>query len=260
MIAGRCFSTSGRSGSRCGETVRGGAAVIELERAALGPWTPPERRVALVMGAMAFLWSFQPLVTAYVPPLTGMTDVHVAVAGAVAMFLIPSSRERGAVPLLDWPTAVRLPWGVILLFGGGLSLAGAIQTTGLAEWLGDGMAGLAGAPLILIMFAVTLLVIFLTELTSNTATVAALVPIMAALATSAGIDPLYLAVPVAMAGSSAFMLPVATGPNAVVFTTGYLRVPDMMRAGLWLNIIGAVVITGLCYALLPLIFAQPPNM
>jgi len=235
------------------ETVKGGAAVIAEERAAIGGWTKPEKRVAIVMGAMAFAWAFLPFLADLMPFLKGIDDTHVAVAGAIAMFLVPSGNKDGSA-LLDWPTAVRLPWGVILLFGGGLSLAAAVQSTGLAEWLGTSMSGITAAPLILIMFAVTLLVIFLTELTSNTATVAALVPIMAALATSAHVDPLYLAVPVALAGSSAFMLPVATGPNAVVFTTGYLRVPHMVKAGLMLNIAGSFVITGLCYWLLPIIF------
>ncbi|WCL54041.1 SLC13 family permease [Gimibacter soli] len=235
------------------ETATGGAAVIAEERAAIGGWTKPERRVAMVMGAMAFAWSFLPFFKDALPFLSGVDDTHVAVAGAIAMFLVPSGNRDGNM-LLDWPTAVRLPWGVILLFGGGLSLAAAVQATGLAEWLGTSMSGITAAPLILIMFSVTLLVIFLTELTSNTATVAALVPIMAALAASAHIDPLYLAAPVALAGSSAFMLPVATGPNAVVFTTGYLHVPDMVKAGLILNILGSFVITGLCFWLLPIIF------
>ena len=164
------------------------------------------------------------------------------------------SQNNSGGALITWEEAVRLPWGVLLLFGGGLSLAGAIQSTGLAAWLGTALVGLAAAPLFLLILAIVALVIFLTELTSNTATTAALVPVLSALAASANLDPVILAAPVAMAASCAFMLPVATGPNAVVFSTGHIRVPDMMRAGLWLNVIGSFAVAALLYSLLPVIF------
>lgn len=243
-----------------GDSIRGGQDVVQAELAALGPITTPEKRVAYVMGAMAFFWSFRGLLveidflTETLPFLVKLKDTHIAVAGALAMFLVPAGDKIKTSSLLDWETATKLPWGVLLLFGGGMSLAAAIQSTGLAIWLGQSMSVLAAAPLILIILSIVLLVIFLTELTSNTATTAALVPVLGALATTAGIDPIMLAAPTAMAASCAFMLPVATGPNAVVFSTGEITVPDMVRSGIWLNILGTVIVTGLCYLLLPLVF------
>ncbi|TNE62380.1 MAG: DASS family sodium-coupled anion symporter [Alphaproteobacteria bacterium] len=239
---------------------RGGAEVVREELAAMGKITTAEKRVAMVMGAMAFLWSFRQVIVEFeplvdlLPFIARMTDMHVAIGAAVVVFLIPAGAGVRGQALLDWESAVRMPWGVILLFGGGLSVAAAIQKTGLALWLGEAMSGLAAAPLFLIVLAVVGMVIFLTELTSNTATTAALVPVLGALATSANIDPIMLAAPTAMAASCAFMLPVATGPNAVVFSTGHLHVPDMVRAGLWLNVIGTFVVASLCYLLLPLVF------
>jgi len=241
---------------------RGGSEVVQKELARMGKITTPEKRVAVVMGCMALLWSFRQVLvdtawlTDLLPFIARLSDMHIAVAAGLAMFLIPSGgkgEDKGQA-LLTWESAVTLPWGVILLFGGGLSIAAAIQATGLAVWLGEHMSGLATAHLFVITLAIVALVIFLTELTSNTATTAALVPVLGALATTANIDPIMLAAPTAMAASCAFMLPVATGPNAVVFSTGHINVPDMMRAGLWLNTIGVFVVSAICYTLLPLVF------
>lgn len=240
---------------------RGGAEVVRQELDAMGRITTPEKRVAIVMGTMGLLWSFRQVLvdtvwlTDLLPFIARLSDMHIAVAAGLAMFLLPAGAGDGkGQALLTWESAVALPWGVILLFGGGLSLAAAIQTTGLAVWLGEHMSGLATAHLFVITLAVVAMVIFLTELTSNTATTAALVPVLGALATTANIDPIMLAAPTAMAASCAFMLPVATGPNAVVFSTGHINVPDMMRAGLWLNTIGVFVVSALCYTLLPMVF------
>lgn len=136
----------------------------------------------------------------------------------------------------------------------GLSLAAAIKKTGLAVWIGEGLAVLSGAPLVLLILAIVGLVIFLTELTSNTATTAALVPVLAAVAAVGNIDPLMLAAPTAMAASCAFMLPVATAPNAVIYSSGHVNIPTLARAGLWLNVIGTFLVTAMCYALLPIVF------
>lgn len=242
------------------KTLDGAAEVVAAERAKLPPITSAEKRVALIMGTMALLWMTRQLLvewdglTSLLPFTARLSDTHIALAGGLAMFLTPQGGGKAGA-ILSWDQAVTLPWGVILLFGGGLSLAAAIQSTGLSLWLGTSMQGLAEAPLIVTLFAVVLMVIFLTELTSNTATVAALVPVMGALADVADVNALMLAAPVAMAGSCAFMLPVATGPNAVVFASGQITVPQMMKAGFYMNLMGAVVVTGLCYLLLPLIFA-----
>lgn len=233
--------------------ITGGQAVIADERAKLGRMTTPEKRVAGVLALMAFTWTFRTLIND-LPGMAWLTDTAVAVAGALIMFLIPSGatepKERNSM-LLNWETAVTLPWGVILLFGGGLSLAAAISSTGLAVWLGNAMAVLTTIHLFLMMLVIVGVVVFLTEITSNTATTAALVPVLAAVAVAADIDPILLAAPTAMAASCAFMLPVATGPNAVIFSSGHIRIPDMARAGMALNVIGTFVVATICYALAP---------
>ncbi|GHF19764.1 di- and tricarboxylate transporter [Kordiimonas sediminis] len=244
------------------DDVQGGSDVIEQQLAQMGPMTVPEKRVALIMGTMALMWSFRQVIvdiewlTSLMPFIKNLSDMHIAVGGGLAMFLVPSGCRDRKTPhaLLDWESAVQLPWGVILLFGGGLSLAAAIQSTGLAIWLGQEMAALGSIPMLFIIMSIVAMVIFLTELTSNTATTAALVPVLAALATSSGYDPIMLAAPTAMAASCAFMLPVATGPNAVIFSTGHINVPDMVRSGLWLNILGVFVVTFICYMMVPIVF------
>ncbi len=234
------------------DDARGGDAVVAEQLKALPGITAAEKRVAMVFGAMAISW-VSVIVIRKIPGLEGFSNMVVAVTGALAMFLIPAKTENRD-RLLDWETAVKLPWGVILLFGGGLSLAAAIKKTGLAVWIGDGLSVLSGAPLLLLIFAIVGLVIFLTELTSNTATTAALVPVLAAVAAVGNIDPVMLAAPTAMAASCAFMLPVATAPNAVIYSSGHVSIPAMARAGLWLNVIGAFLVSGVCYALLPIVF------
>jgi sodium-dependent dicarboxylate transporter 2/3/5 len=181
-------------------------------------------------------------------PLSGLTDPGIAICAALALFVIPVGRKPW-VSTMDWETANQLPWGLLVLFGGGLSLAAAIRTNGLGEYLGHSIGSLAGVPGVMLILGVVALMIFLTEITSNTATAAALIPILAGLAPGLGIEPLLLIVPAAIAASCAFMLPVATPPNAVVFGSGLVPLPQMTRAGIWLNLIGIVVITGLCYAL-----------
>lgn len=243
------------------QLARGGSEVVQKELADLGPMTKPEKRVAIVMVSMALMWSFRQVLvewealTNLLPFVARLSDMHIAVAAGLAMFIIPSGRSKRGGALLDWETAVTLPWGVILLFGGGLSLAAAIGKTGLAVYLGEAMSGIATAPLFLIVLAIVALITFLTELTSNTATTAAMVPVLGALATTANLDPIFLAAPAAMAASCAFMLPVATGPNAVIFSTGNIHVPEMVRAGLWLNVLGTFVVATITYFVLPLIFS-----
>ena len=230
----------------------GGDTVIKEQIGLLPEMSAAEMRVSLVFGAMAISWISVETVKK-LDGFEGFSNMVVAIAGALAMFLIPA-KTKNRDRLLDWESAVKLPWGVILLFGGGLTLAAAIKKTGLAIWIGESMSALATAPLVLLILAVVGLVIFLTELTSNTATTAALVPVLAAVAAVGNIDPMMLAAPTAMAASCAFMLPVATAPNAVIYSSGHVSIPTMARAGLWLNVIGTFLVTGVCYALLPIIF------
>jgi len=214
-----------------------GASRNALRRglAELGPLSRGEKLTLAVFLAVAAAWVGRPLLVR--AGLEGLTDAGIAMTGAVTLFALPV-RWREGVFVMDWATAKRLPWDVLLLFGGGLSLAEAIRSTGVGDWLGHQLAGLAGAPAVAVVVLVVALVIFLTELTSNTATTATLLPILTALAPVLDLDPLLLAAPAAIAASCAFMLPVATPPNAVVFGSGRVPLPAMLRAGLFLNLFG----------------------
>ena len=167
---------------------------------------------------------------------------------AVVLFVLPAG---GGERVLDWKTAQRLPWGILLLFGGGLSLASAVDASGLGVWIGKSATALGGMPVVAVVGLVTLVVIFLTEVTSNTATATTLLPVLGASAAALGVDAMELLVAVALACSCAFMMPVATPPNAIVFGSGRLEIGQMMRAGVWLNIIGMVVITIAAMTLVP---------
>jgi sodium-dependent dicarboxylate transporter 2/3/5 len=171
-----------------------------------------------------------------------VTDGTVAIALAVVLFVVPSRAEPGG-RVLDWATARKLPWNIVLLFGGGFALAKGFEESGLSQWVGNRLSLLEAWPPVLIVLAVALLVTFLTELTSNTATSEVLLPILAALSLSIGVNPLLLMIPGTLSCSLAFMLPVATPPNAIVFGTDRLRIADMARVGMMLNLIGAVLVT-----------------
>ncbi len=236
---------------KTGPDASAAADTVRAHLDALGPMTAPERRVLIAFGCVAAAWMLRPLLN-QIPGLSLLSDTGVAIIGAVAMFLIPAGDRSGA-RLLDWETAVRLPWGVILLFGGGLALAYSIEATGLAAWLGGVMGVAGGWPLILLVGALVTLVLFATELMSNVATVSALLPVFGALSIASGADPALIAVPVGMAASCAFMLPVATPPNAVVFASGRVTVAQMIRAGFALDIIAIPVITLMMLVLAPLV-------
>ena len=226
-------------------------ALFQKELHALGPWSQAEVRVALVFVVTASAWMFRTLLDDYVP---GLNDTSIAIAAALALFLIPSGVARGGA-LVDWDTAKRLPWDVLILFGGGLSLAAAVTRTGVDDWIGS-LLGVAASPLPLIgiVVVVALTVLVLTEFTSNTATAAAFIPLLAALAVNLGENPLLLTVPAALAASMAFMLPVATPPNAIVFGSGFVTIPQMARQGFWLNVAAVAVISTLAYGLMVTLF------
>jgi sodium-dependent dicarboxylate transporter 2/3/5 len=229
-------------------TLPGGRALIEREWAGLGPMSTPERRVLVVFACVALLWVLR---TRLAPWLPDLHDATIAIAGAAALFAIPSGGGRA---LLTWREAERLPWGVLLIFGGGLALAGAIAQTGLAAWIGQSLGGLGRLPLWTLVLAVVVVIVFLTELTSNVATAAAFLPILASVAIGIGENPLLLIVPAAVASSCAFMLPVATPPNAIVYGSGAVTMPQMLRAGLLLNLAFVGVVLGLALGLVPLVF------
>jgi sodium-dependent dicarboxylate transporter 2/3/5 len=173
--------------------------------------------------------------------------------GALLLFVIPVDLREG-IFVLDWETAETLPWGVLLLFGGGLSLAAAVAKTGLAGWIGGELRGAGDLPTWIVVALVTAVVLLLTELTSNTATAAAFLPVMAAIAAGINENPLLFAVPTVLAASGAFMLPVATPPNAIVYGSRLITIPQMARAGAVLNLAFLFIIVILTYTLLPLAF------
>lgn len=226
--------------------VPGGRNLIESEIRMLGPMGPGERWTALVFGTTALAWVFAGTVRSVFPVPTMVTDAAIGMAGGLLLFLIPVDLKRN-VFVLDWDWASRMPWGVLILFGGGLALAEGFQQTGLAAWIGNQVTLLGQAPVLVLVAGVILLIIFLTEMTSNTATAAMVMPILAAVAIGLNQDPLLLLIPAAIAASCAFMLPVATPPNAIVFGSGYVSIPDMARAGVGLNLMASAVILGLTY-------------
>ena len=222
--------------------------VILKEKESLGKMSQEEKAVAVVFITTAFLWITRSFfLNQFIPRLN---DTVIAIAAALAMFIIPSKEKKGR-PLLTWSEAEKLPWGVIILFGGGLSIAAAFQSSNLAEWLGFQLTGLAELPLFLIILLVTLFVNFLTEVTSNVATASIMLPVLASLTEAIGVHPFLLMIPATMAASCAFMLPIATGPNAIVFSSGELKMSDMVRAGVWLNLLSSLLISLLIYFVLP---------
>jgi len=216
----------------------------------MGPASVMEKRVAIVFSITAALWISRPLLQDLVPALQ-LSDTSIAIGGAVLLFIVPTGRG-GA--LLTWEYAERLPWGILLLFGGGLSLASAVADSGLAQWIASSLSALEAWPVFGIVVVVTLLIIFLTELTSNIATTATFLPLVAAIATGLGQPPLLFAIPAAIAASYAFMMPVATPPNAIVFSSGAIRMPEMVRAGILLNVVGALAIIAIVYLLMAPVF------
>ncbi|HUP43488.1 MAG TPA: DASS family sodium-coupled anion symporter, partial [Thermoanaerobaculia bacterium] len=217
----------------------GGAAFVREELRSLGPMGPQEKAVAAVFALTAALWIGRPLVARVLP---GVSDTGIALFGGLLLFVIPSSWRRGEY-LLAWADAKRLPWGVLLLFGGGLSLAAAVESSGLAAWIGGRLEGLGGLSPVWVVLAVVGTVILLTELTSNTATTATFLPVVAAVAIGLGVEPLLLVLPMTLAASCAFMLPVATAPNAIVYGSGRVTIPQMARAGIWLNALFVALLT-----------------
>lgn len=223
----------------------GQSSEITEQRAALGPMTPAEKRVGLVMGLVALFWIGHPWLAPFTG-LTGLTDAGIAMTGALLLFALPDGGEKGE-RLLDWNWAKRAPWDVLLLFGGGLSLAQAVETTELAQWLGVQLEIVKVVGPLALVLAAVVLIIFLTELTSNTATASAFLPVAGALAMAAALPPASLAIPVALAASCAFMLPVATPPNAIIFGSGHVTMATMMRAGLRLNILAIIVLSAAAF-------------
>jgi sodium-dependent dicarboxylate transporter 2/3/5 len=229
----------------------GAGAMLSNEMAKLGPITTAEKRIAVVFAVTAAMWIIRPLIDDYIP---GLDDTVIAIAAALSLFFIPSGTEPNR-RLLIWDDLHDLPWGVLLLFGGGLSLAAAISSSGVAEWVGAVMQALDTWPVIVIVSVAVVGMTFLTELTSNTASAAAFLPLAAAVAGGLGFDPLLIAVPLTIAASLAFMLPVATPPNAIAYASGRLTVAQMVRVGFWLNLFGIATVLTFNYAMTSWLFS-----
>jgi solute carrier family 13 (sodium-dependent dicarboxylate transporter), member 2/3/5 len=220
-----------------------------------GPMSAPEKRVGVVFLAAAILWMTRPLLN-QVPGLAGLSDPGIALACAAALFLIPAGDPNERRFLMTWREAQEIPWQVLILFGGGLSLASAMDSSGLAQWIGDALAGLGGLAPFVFLLIVTASVVALTELSSNTATTAALLPVVATIAAGADMDVLTISAAVAIAASCAFMLPVATPPNAIVFAAGYVTVFDMVRAGFLMNLLSILLVSLAAWLIVPMLAAH----
>ncbi|EDL49280.1 DASS family sodium-coupled anion symporter [Erythrobacter sp. SD-21] len=214
---------------------------VEAARAAIvdeRPMGTPERRLILVVGVTFLAWMTRLLVAPYLPE-GSWTDGTIAILASLTLFLLPDGTGR---PLLVWKEADRAPWGVIMMFGGGLALAAGMGASGLAEWLGNALLPLEAWPLFLVALAVVAMVVLITEFASNVATASAIIPVVAALVVALGVDPVLLAMPAALAASWGFMLPAGTGPNAIAWATGRIRIERMVKAGLLLDLVGIFLI------------------
>lgn len=232
------------------KTFPGGKEEIQRQLKELGKVTTEEKTVLTVFLLTAFAWvtrSF--LLRSFIPAID---DTIIAIICAIVLFILPSSKKQKK--LLVWKDTLKLPWGILLLFGGGMALASGFDSSGLAVWIGSKMTSLETVPLLLLLFILIASVNFLTEITSNLATTAMLLPILVSLAAAIGVHPYFLLVGATVAASCAFMLPVATPPNAVVFGSGYLKIEDMVKKGIWMNIISIIILTFIVYYILPLIW------
>lgn len=232
----------------------GGKEEIQRLITDLGPMKREEKIVMSVFIVTAFCWITRSFILEKFLP--GIDDTIIAMIAGITLFTI-SSKEKGK-KIINWKEAVKMPWGIILLFGGGMALASGFEVTGLAQWFGVQMTLLEALPLILLILIVIFSVNFITELTSNLATTAMLLPILAPIALKLDLNPYMLLVATTVAASCAFMLPVATPPNAVVFGSGYLRIPDMVRTGIWMNLISILFLTAMVYLMLPIIWDFDP--
>jgi sodium-dependent dicarboxylate transporter 2/3/5 len=228
----------------------GGRKEIATQLKALGKMSFEEKIVLVVFAGTAFAWISRSFLLQKLIP--AMDDTIIAMISVVILFLLPSGQKNKK--LILWEDAVKLPWGILILFGGGLTLALGFESSGLALWIGSKLTALETLPFILLLLILITLVNFLTEITSNIATTAILLPVLVSLAPVLGVHPYYLMIGATLAASCAFMLPVATPPNAVVFGSGYLEMDDMVKKGFWLNIISILILTAAVYLVLPLLW------
>lgn len=231
---------------------KGAATLIDEEIARLGAMSTGERRTLVIFATTALAWIFRAQLNNWIPGLQ-LTDPIIAMLATVVLFMTPVNFKEG-IFVLKWKNTEKLPWGILLLFGGGLSLAGALERVGIIDLIGEQFAGLENAGLLIIL-GLSAVSLFLTEIMSNVALVTVLLPVVGGIAVAADIRPLMVCVPVTLAASCAFMLPMSTPPNAIVFASGHLTIPQMVRAGLILNIITIILVAIFTKTLMPVIFA-----
>jgi sodium-dependent dicarboxylate transporter 2/3/5 len=210
-----------------------------------GAWSTAEKRLVPLVAAVVLAWIAVPLISSYLPK-DSLTDGTVAIFGALLLFLIPDGTGRA---LLNWDEANRAPWGVIMMFGGGLALAAGIGESGLAQWLGTALQPLSTVPPVMVALVLVALVVLITEFASNVATASGIIPVVGALVLATGVDPVLLALPAAFAASWGFMLPSGTGPNAIAWATGHIALPRMLKAGLLLDLLGVPIMVGVVWAI-----------
>ncbi|WP_217697245.1 SLC13 family permease [Virgibacillus siamensis] len=242
----------------------GGKEQINRERKSLGKISYEEKAVALVFIFAAFMWITRTFIWQNILEIPGISDGIIAMTATVLLFLIPSKQEEGS-KIMEWKDSQNIPWGILILFGGGLAIAAGFTETGLSDWIGSQLAELEGMNILIIMFIATAVILFLTEITSNTATGTMIIPVVASLALALNVHPYALMVPCAMAANCAFMLPVGTPPNAIIYGTGKLKITGMVKNGFWLNITSLILIVLAVYFFLPIIwgidlFELPANL
>lgn len=228
--------------------IPGGQKTIKKELHSLGKITYEEKSVLVLFVAVALSWISSSFLLKKIIP--GINDTVIAIIGAICLFIIPSKNNK-KIGIINWETAQKIPWGILLLFGGGLALAEGFKISGLANWLGNQMNLFDQLPLFVLILILVTIVNFLTEITSNVATAAMLMPVLAALAISIDTHPYLLMIAATIAASCAFMLPVATPPNAVIFGSGLINIPKMAKVGLWMNLCSILLISIIVYFLLP---------
>ncbi len=239
------------------KTFPGGREEIDRQLEAIGLISYEEKMVLTVFVATAVAWISRSFILAKLIP--AIDDTIIAIIAAMALFIIPASKDKNR-KIINWKEAVKIPWGILLLFGGGLALAAGFKDSGLAEWIGSQMTLLNGVSLIVLLLILVASINFLTEITSNLATTAMMLPILAPMALAIDVHPYLLMIGATVAASCAFMLPVATPPNAVVFGSGYLKIPDMVKTGIWMNLISIVLLTLITFFFLPFLWDFEPGI
>ena len=214
----------------------------------LGKFSNEELKVSVIFGLTAFGWIFRKQLVKIIPFLD---DTIIAISFAIVLFIIPDKKNK---PLLNWEDTIKLPWGILLLFGGGMAIASAFGKSGLALWIANLLSTMNGVSLFLLILIIVVSINLLTELTSNMATTAMLLPVLVTMALAINVHPYFLLVSATLAASCAFMLPVATPPNAIVFGSGLLRIEDMFKKGIWMNLFSVIVISLIVYYILPYVF------